>query len=430
MKVSVIGAGFVGLTTACVIASRGIEVTIEDSNKEKLSQILNGVVPFFEPGLEDLLNKVLVSGNLKLNNEEIKPDLTIIAVGTPSRSSGSINTLQVELALKDCNRYLPPGSLVAIKSTVVPGTTRRLQSQLELSNLELLMIPEFLREGSAVSDALLPDRNVIGSQSQEVANRATDALGIKPESCIFTSTFSAESIKYLSNAFLATCISFTNETFASFNEDKDFDVSSVILGWHSDRRFLPNNNGVAGITSYLVPGPGFGGSCFPKDVRALRSSIKTAGKQSKILDAVIDTNQTTLEETAKWIASQLPPSEKYVLLGMGFKDDTDDLRESPSLMLAQSLTGLAINGFWHDKYVQVLPNDANLGPATEDIIRLTNYFILMHHSDYYRELIRKRATKMDKQDELTVLALRNQPPIEGINWIYPRSGRKSKEKHE
>jgi nucleotide sugar dehydrogenase len=363
----------------------------------------------------------LESGKLKLNNRKIKPDLTIIAVGTPSRSDGSIDTSQVELAIEACNQNLPPGSLVAIKSTVVPGTTRGFQSQLNPSNLELLMIPEFLREGSAVNDAMFPDRNVIGSRSQEVANSVVAILKIEPESCIFTSTFSAESIKYLSNAFLATCISFTNETFASINEDNDFDVASVISGWHADRRFLPNKSGVAGITSYLIPGPGFGGSCFPKDIRALRASINVTGKHSKIIDAVIETNQITAEETARWIASQLSPGEKYVLLGMGFKDDTDDLRESPSLTLMEALIMFAANGFWHDRYIQVLQYETSFEPASEETISSTKHFILMHHSDYYRELIRKRAAGMDPQDQVTVFALRNQPPIEGVTWMYPRT---------
>lgn len=421
MKVLVVGAGFVGLTTACVLASRGIDVTIHDANLKKLSSILNGETPFFEPGLENLLKKALESGKLKSNDWSLEPDLTIIAVGTPSRSDGSIDTSHVESAIDECSRRLPAGSLVGIKSTVIPGTTRRIQNQHISANLELLMIPEFLREGSAVNDAMTPDRNVIGARSHEVAIGAANVLGIDPESCIITSTFSAESIKYLSNAFLATCISFTNEIFASINEDDEFEANSVITGWHSDRRFLLNKAGIAGITSYLIPGPGFGGSCFPKDIRALSANLDASKKNSKIVDAVIETNQITLEETSKWLASQLPPTEKYILLGMGFKDDTDDTRESPSLELFKALDLIAPEGFWYDQYVKELPNFGMLKTASQEIIDHAKYFILMHHSDFYRELLRKRATEMNSKDHLTVFALRYQNPILGIKWVYPRS---------
>jgi UDPglucose 6-dehydrogenase len=419
MKVSIVGAGFVGLTTACVIASRGIEVSIEDSNEEKLSLILRGVVPFFEPGLENLLNKVLESGKLKSNDKKFIPDLTIIAVGTPPRSDGSIDTSQVELAVKKCNQNLPAGSLVAIKSTVVPGTTREIQNKLNPSNLELLMIPEFLREGSAVNDAEKPDRSVIGSRSLEAANRALSVLGIEPETCLITTTFSAESIKYLSNAFLATCISFTNETFASVNEDDDFDATSVILGWHSDRRFKPNSSGVAGITSYLIPGPGFGGSCFPKDIRALKALMDDSGKDSAVIDAVIKTNQMTLDHTVKWILSYIPAGEKYLILGVGFKENTDDLRESPAISLAKHMISNNSNGFWHDLHVKELKGFENLKSITEVDIKDIKHFILMNNELGYREFL-EELIQDGNYPPPNVYAVRYQKPISGINWLFPR----------
>jgi UDPglucose 6-dehydrogenase len=421
MSVLIVGAGFVGLTTACVLASRGIEVTIQDNNEEKMSLILKGKLPFFEPGLETILKKVLDSGKLNGNNWEQIPDLTIIAVGTPSNSDGSIDTSWVEIAIEECNRHLPPGSLVAIKSTIVPGTTRRIQNHSISSNLELLMIPEFLREGSAVSDATIPDRNVIGSRSKKVAVQAAQILGIIPESCIFTSTFSAESIKYLSNAFLATCISFTNEVFASINEDEEFEFDSVISGWHSDRRFLAKESGMAELTSYLIPGPGFGGSCFPKDIRALKSSMNRSGTYSKVIDAVIETNQITSEQTTRWLSTQIPVNEQYIVLGMSFKDNTDDIRESPSLSLAHSLTRVSPNGFWHDQHFKESSRLEGLDPASWEQINESKYFILMHESNYYRDLLIKRAEAMRNKNEITVFALRYQKPIEFLTWKYPRN---------
>jgi nucleotide sugar dehydrogenase len=245
-----------------------------------------------------------------------------------------------------------------------------------------------------------------------------------------TSTFSAECIKYLSNAFLATCISFTNAIFASINEDEEFEFDSVISGWHADRRFIANKSGIAGITSYLMPGPGFGGSCFPKDVRALRAKIQKSGEDSSLLDAVIHTNQNTLQLTAKWINTQLPSDEKFVLLGMGFKDDTNDTRESPSVALAKEIVKVNANGFWHDKHVSVLPDDLSLNSASKENIDRAKYFILMHHSDYYRDLLTKRASSLGLNENLTVFALRYQEPMPGINWVFPRTQRKMGETNE
>lgn len=420
MKVAIIGAGFVGLTTACVLASRGINVTIQDTDQEKLSSILDGKVPFFEPGLEMLLKEVLEIGRLKVNDRKSLPDLTVIAVGTPSRNDGSIDTSQVELAIEECSLYLPGGALVAIKSTVIPGTTRRIQNQLNVSNLELLMIPEFLREGSAVSDAITPDRNIIGARNHGVAISAANALGIVEEDCIITTTFSAESIKYLSNAFLATCISFTNEVFASINEDDEFEVNSVVNGWHSDRRFLPNKSGIAGLTSYLIPGPGFGGSCFPKDIRALRTSMNASGKDSSIIEAVIKTNQKSLNDTGNWICSHIQDNEKYLILGIGFKENTDDVRESPAISLAKNILSKNVNGYWYDLHVKNLDNLEGLKHISEIEGQEVNHIILMNHESEYRDFLRERFLSK-KSPTANVYAVRYQEPISGMNWIIPRS---------
>ena len=420
MKISVIGAGFVGLTTACVLASRGIKTRIYDVDQQKIETIFTGNVPFFEPKLEDLLRSVLRDGMLERHVWNDTSDLVIICVGTPSLSDGSIDTSQVQMAIEECAARLPKGVLVAIKSTVIPGTTRELQKIVK-ENIDLVMIPEFLREGSAVDDALNPDRNVIGARNKNSGYKVAEILGLNPDDCIITSTFSAESIKYLSNSFLATCISFTNEIFGGLNEDSDFEVDKILHGWHSDRRFKQTVNGISAITSYLTPGPGFGGSCFPKDVRALRASMNSSAKNTQILDGVINANQEVAKATSTWLNAQIPKNEHFVIFGVGFKDYTDDVRESPSVRLTQELRNLGRTGYWYDQYVQTVPGNFDLQRATEEDLVQAKFFLLMHHSEYYRKVLLQIRERVDITKDLTVFAVRYQDPIPGFRWVYPRT---------
>jgi|694.fasta_scaffold17755_9 UDPglucose 6-dehydrogenase len=421
MKVLVIGAGFVGLTTACVLASTGVTVFLEDTDKKKLDLIFEGKAPFFEEGLGELLEQSLNNQKLQPYNWKIQPDLTFITVGTPSLANGSIDLSFVSQALAKCNKNLKPNSLVAIKSTVIPGTTREFQGMAIAKNLELLMIPEFLREGSAVKDALHPDRIVIGARSSEIAQTVATLLGITSQQLIITTTYSAESIKYISNSFLAACISFTNDVFSNFNHDPDYQVDDILLGWHSDKRFSADNHGDIGLIQYLIPGPGFGGSCFPKDIRALQHSFMTSGNPSSIVDGVVLVNQKIVELASTWIESIIPESEKFVIFGMAFKDGTDDIRESPSVSLVSAFTRITPNGYWVDQFIKNQTDIFGLKPATaiEEIIDV-DFVILMHHDEYYRKLIQDQVKKRGTDKKLKVLAMRNQKPIDGTIWLRPR----------
>lgn len=420
MKVLIVGIGFVGLTTACVLASRDAEVFITDLSDDKLDLVMAGELPFFETGLKELLERGLSNGSIKRYTASVVPDLTIIAVGTPSRKDGSIDLSYVESAISSCNSLLAAGSLVAIKSTVVPGTTRGLQNSSKADRLELLMIPEFLREGTAVRDALQPDRNVIGARTKDVAIRAAEVLGVRIDSCIITSTDSAEMIKYLSNAFLATCISFTNEFFSCFNSDYDVDIKAVLKGWHLDRRFSVNGASGVGLTDYLIPGLGFGGSCFPKDVRALNHILKDSGTAESIINSVLKVNRTTLEQTASWVKSQIPSDEPFVILGMGFKENTDDIRESPSIALAEKLGEGLSNVYWHDFHIDQLPEFQNFTRASSEILRTCKFFILVHNNPDYRRLLEEICQDSQFPESLTVFAVRYQSPVEGYRWLLPR----------
>ena len=340
MKFLIIGAGFVGLTTACTLAEQGHKVFINDVDEKKMDAISTGQTYFYEPGLAELLNKVVVNGNLECYNWEssIDFDLTIICVGTPSQIDGSVEISYVSSAISVCNELLVENSLVAIKSTVLPGTARKLRQGLANPNIIIASMPEFLREGSALHDARNPDRMVIGASSKDTSEKIAKIMDFDPDKTIHTTNFSAESIKYVSNSFLATCISFTNEVFTSINSDPDFNYRDVLLGWHSDKRLNFDKHEPLPLKKYLIPGIGYGGSCFPKDVLAFNQYSQMGEGTTSVLRSVIEANKKITLQISDWIKECIPPSETVILLGLGFKENTDDMRESPSLKLWQELS--------------------------------------------------------------------------------------------
>ena len=425
MKIGVIGAGFVGLTSACVLAEKGHHVLLIDQDQDKLESINRGIPPFYEEGLQELLSLLLKEKKLVISNwtnQDLKNlEIALICVGTPSKLDGSINLSYVESAIADCDEYLRNGQIIVIKSTVAPGTTRSLEAtyQKGKSNLKFAMVPEFLREGTALMDSRMPDRIVIGSSNLEVSRKLGKIFEVPNRKIIETSTFSAESIKYFSNVFLATCISISNELFDLINRDTDCIVSDVLEGWHLDRRFSSNTGGLASITNYLVPGPGFGGSCFPKDVSAFKAAMNSQGLNSAIIDAVIERNLLMPTMTASWIAEQVPLGEKIIVMGVSFKEGTDDLRESPAIAIVDQLISMGYQIEWLDKH---LPYTAS-GLPNSRIEKLADsesrFIILTNHEKGYR-IDLENLGKFETDTPKTVLAIRHQSPIKGFNWLHPR----------
>lgn len=427
MKIAVIGAGFVGLTTACVLASRGHSVVLIDHDKEKIAGIRAGIVPFFEVGLSDLLLDVNRSGKLQSSTwdcDDLKfADLVLLCVGTPSNPDGSINLFFIKDAIDKCNLIFSGMQIVAIKSTIIPGTTRKLQEELKNkgSHLRLAMIPEFLREGSALQDASYPDRLVIGTSDLEVAAMLKSVFGVSNVETIITTTLSAESIKYFSNVFLATCISITNELFEFIDGDNDCRVVDILNGWHTDRRFRMNNGEVAAITNYLIPGPGFGGSCFPKDLRALYAGVGTSSNNREILRAVLERNASMPAHTSKWISENVPKSETILIMGLSFKEETDDFRESPAISLYYELESAGYLVQWLDK--RISRNAKGLPEYRVEMLQelRSNFIVLSNHDVAYREILTQNS-RSNLSEPRTVFALRLQNPIAGYKWLIPRQG--------
>ncbi len=343
-KVAIIGAGYVGLTTAVCFAHLGHEVICADIDPERVDRLQRGEVPIVEAGLEAMMAEGLRNGRLRfVLGAEVAAEgceFVYLCVPTPQGEDGSADLSYIVTAATSIAPVLSSESIVINKSTVPVGSTKVVEKALGRSDVSVVSNPEFLREGSAIHDFLHPDRIVIGSDDQAAAIRvATLYLGV-PAPLIVTNPASAETIKYAANAFLATKISFVNAV-AAVCEAVGADVNDVVLGIGYDKRIGQE---------FLKPGPGWGGSCFPKDTRAMVHIAESAGYDFELLRGVISVNDQQRERVVSKIVDAAGGSLKGRLVaiwGLTFKARTDDLRESPSLAVAQRLVeeGAVVRGY-------------------------------------------------------------------------------------
>ncbi|MFH1833008.1 MAG: UDP-glucose/GDP-mannose dehydrogenase family protein [Candidatus Levyibacteriota bacterium] len=355
MKIAVIGTGYVGLVTGVSMSLLGHKVFCVGRDKGKIKKINNGFTPFYEPGLDELLKKTL-SGKLFEATDDFKKallnaEVIIIAVGTPTVENkidlSAIKEVsrQIGKELKNSKEY----QIVVVKSTVVPTTTQKVvlpilekYSDKKIGEFGLCMSPEFLREGNAVEDATNPDRIVIGQfdrkSGKQFAKVYTKVLCPK----VFTNLATAEMTKYAANALLATLISYSNEIARIAQETEGVDVIDVWKGVHLDSRLTPRINNkivIPGIINYILSGCGYGGSCFPKDTKALAAYAKGIGVKAELINSVININQTQPSRMVFLLKQALGnlKNKKIAVLGLTFKPNTDDLRESPSIFVIKEL---------------------------------------------------------------------------------------------
>ena len=359
MKIAVIGAGYVGLVTAACFSEFGYEVICIDNDKYKIKQLKKNIIPIYEPGLSDLVKKNAKSKYLLFSNSISKirdANIIFIAVGTPSsrRGDGEADLKFVFSVVNDISKFLKKGKkqLVITKSTVPVGTGKKIQDIIcelrpELVNNKDYFVssnPEFLREGSAIEDFMRPDRVVCGvtdKKAEETLKELYRPLNLREAPVLFTDIESAEIIKYASNAFLALKVSFINE-IANLCEKTGGNVQMVAKGMGLDNRIGPK---------FLHPGPGFGGSCFPKDTRALYASFKKNKIKNTLVKSVINFNEDRKISIVNKIKNLLKPNIKnkvIAFLGVTFKPNTDDLRESPSLEIIPRLRKLGVKIHAHD----------------------------------------------------------------------------------
>jgi len=340
--IAVIGTGYVGLTTGACFAHLGHDVICADIVPEKIERLRKGDVPIHEAGLTELVEEGIETGRLTFvlgaENAVGDADFIYLCVPTPQSADGSADLSYLQSAAAEISAHLQPGAVVVNKSTVPVGSTRLVEQAMKRSDIPVVSNPEFLREGTAVDDFLNPDRVVIGADDQAAAGRvAALYLGVRAPVMV-TDPASAETCKYAANAFLATKLSFTN-AIAAVCEAVGADVNDVLLGMGYDHRIGHE---------FLRPGPGWGGSCFPKDSRAIISIAEDAGYDFALMRGVVTVNEEQFDRIVRKVGSVTELSGATIgLLGLAFKAGTDDTRESPALSVARRLiaAGAQVKGY-------------------------------------------------------------------------------------
>ncbi|UHD44239.1 UDP-glucose/GDP-mannose dehydrogenase family protein [Aureimonas altamirensis] len=342
MRIAMIGCGYVGLVSGACLADFGHDVTAVDRDSARIEALESGVMPIFEPGLDQLVATNVSAGRLRFSQDMqasvADADVVFIAVGTPSRrGDGHADISFVESAVEGIARHLKPGAVVATKSTVPVGTGDRIAVQLARlapsRPVSVVSNPEFLRQGAAIEDFCRPDRIVVGTEDahgRAVMEAVYGPLSINRAPLLFTGRRDAELVKYAGNAFLAMKIEFINE-MADLCERLGADVQEVARGIGLDNRIGPK---------FLHAGPGYGGSCFPKDTQALLETARAHGAPLALVEATVAGNLARKEGLAARVAHALGGSVegmRVALLGLSFKPNTDDMREAPSIHLAQAL---------------------------------------------------------------------------------------------
>ena len=338
-QICVVGVGYVGLVTAACFADLGNRVTALDVNEERVANLKKGIMPIYEPGLDELVKRNVKAGRITFTTsyaEALKgAEYAFIAVGTPSGSDGSADLQYVAAAATSIAKNMTAPLILINKSTVPIGTGDWVAdivkgAQPKPIEFAVVSCPEFLREGSAIGDFMSPHRTVIGSLDSDAANKVAQLHLPLRAPIVITDLRTAEMIKYASNAFLATKISFINE-LADLCERVGADVKEVAAGMGYDARIGRH---------FLDAGLGWGGSCFPKDVEALAFMAKEKGLEPKILNSVMDVNYDRRKEAVKVVEQMLGGSLKgktIGMLGLAFKPNTDDMRDAPSIDISEEL---------------------------------------------------------------------------------------------
>ena len=357
MNLAIVGTGYVGLVTGACMAQMGNNVICVDIDEEKIKKLKQGIIPIYEPGLEEIVKENFKIGTLHFTTDIKealkKSEILFIAVGTPQGEDGSADLQYVLAVAKEIGQYMTHPLIVVDKSTVPVGTADKVRQTIqkelkkrlesgqisqekyeELMNFDVVSNPEFLKEGDAVNDFLKPDRVVIGAddpKSMEKLKELYAPFTRSHERFIGMDIKSAELTKYAANAMLATKISFMNE-MAKIAEAVGADINKVRVGIGSDKRIG---------YSFIYPGVGYGGSCFPKDVKALEKIAKDAGVEPKIVKAVEEVNKEQRKYFLNKILSRFDgdvSGKTFALWGLSFKPETDDMREAPSITIVQELT--------------------------------------------------------------------------------------------
>ena len=402
MNICIVGTGYVGLVTGACLAEYGMNLICVDNDHQKIELLRQGKVTIHEPGLEDIVTKNIREGRLSFSmniEESVKSSLVIfIAVGTPSNDDGSADLKFVEEVAKEVGHHMNGYKVVVIKSTVPVGTCRHLKQlikehQAQPIPFDIVSNPEFQREGSAIEDFMRPDRVTIGAESEQAIAIMKDiysALYLIETPFVITSLETAEMIKYAANTYLAAKVSFINE-IANLCEVMGADVHHVARAMGLDGRIGKK---------FLHPGPGFGGSCFPKDTRALSRMAQEKGYSFKILDAVIKVNEEQKKRMINKIVEKVGDikGKTIGILGLSFKPNTNDIRESSSIAIIQGLLemGAKIKAFdptAMEEAKAILPQ-VEYGKDAYDVAKGVDALVLATEWNQFRRLDLQRIKEL------------------------------------
>ncbi len=384
-QVAVIGTGYVGLTTGACLAHLGHTVVCADIDADKIAKLRDGIIPIVELGLAELVTEGMASGRLSFVVGSVEAakncDIAFLCVPTPQGEDGSADLSYVQRAAEEISAVLPFEAIVVNKSTVPVGSTKVVERALKRPDVKVVSNPEFLREGSAVQDFLKPDRVVVGSDDQAAAMKVASLYDGLSTRVVITDPASAETIKYAANAFLATKLSFIN-AIAAICEGVGADINDVVVGIGSDKRIGEN---------FLRPGPGWGGSCFPKDSRALIKIAEDADYSFDLLKGVITVNDQQLDRVADKIrlATGGDLSGKVVAVwGLTFKAGTDDLRDSPAIAIIERLMKLGARVQAFDPTVNVvrtgIPNDLVIAASSDEATSRADVLAVLTEWDEFK----------------------------------------------
>jgi UDPglucose 6-dehydrogenase len=383
-RVAIIGLGYVGLTTALGLAKLGHDVIGVETNEARLLTLKQGTLPIFEPGLDLELVDSLRTGRLtltgNLGDATDKANFFFICVSTPQSDSGEADLTFVRAVYKDLVGAINPESTIVLKSTVPVGTGDELTRTMSRTDIFYASNPEFLREGTALIDFMKPDRILVGADSAEVGAKVMDLYNVIDAPKIVTSVKSAELIKYAANAYLASRLSFVND-LAALCEQVGANIDDVVVGMGSDLRIG---------SSFLSPGPGWGGSCFPKDTRALVAVARDNQVELRIVESAIEANENAFDRVVSRLARLLGGDlngKVIAVLGLAFKANTDDTRDSPALEVINRLiiAGSTVRAF---DPIASAPADASFTQSSTvlEAVSQANALLVLTEWDEFREI--------------------------------------------
>lgn len=432
-RIAVIGTGYVGLVSGAGISDFGHRVICCDIDKTKIEKLTRGQIPIYEPGLDALIARNVIAGRLSfstaIEKEVAQADVVYIAVGTPQGENGAADLTAVKTVAGTLGKSIKDYTVICTKSTVPIGTGKIVQKIIMENNtngatFDYVSNPEFLREGAAVKDFMHPDRIVIGATGQKAFDVMEDIyrpLYIRETPLILTSVESAETIKYASNAFLALKISYINE-IANLCDAVGADVHTVAKAMGIDGRISPK---------FLHPGPGFGGSCFPKDASALVTMAEDVGVSINTVRAAIQTNEFQKElmfSKLKKLVGNVA-GKTVAVLGLAFKPETDDVRESPAINMVNNLLANGARVKAYDpvagENMKVLIPEIDLYVSWEDTVTDADAFVIMTEWNEFRsmdlELAKNAMTEAIVLDTRNIL---NISELKRLGFKFDNVGRK------